>query len=77
MAHNSAFSMFNIAKLDGSIMLGAWLPNKGVVNYWLSYYKEYTGKPYPNGKGFYPDYGYHIVELWGPTCTRRMSGNDT
>ena len=66
--------MYNIAKSDGTLMLGCWVECKLLVTIYLHRYQDkYTpGKPYPNGKGFYPDFGFHIVE-WGQQCTGGLS----
>lgn len=55
--------MYNIRSgLTGMTML---LQNTDRENaeYWLRYYKAKfpAGKPYPSGKGFYPDYNFFIV----------------
>jgi len=54
---------YNIAKKDGSTMLSMWVSSAGEALKWYLYYiSEYTpGKPYPNGKGHYPDFGFHII----------------
>jgi hypothetical protein len=54
---------YNIAKVDGTIMLGCWVETMGeAMHHWLYYVDKYAvGKPYPNGRGFYPDFGFHIV----------------
>lgn len=55
--------MFNIGTNDGRTMLGDWVTHD-VAAHWLKVYcaKYPAGKPYPNGKGFYPDFGFRIVK---------------
>jgi hypothetical protein len=58
--------MFNIKTNDGRLMLGDWVPFDRAVEaleYYLNKYRP--GKKYPNGKGCYPDYGYHIISEHG------------
>lgn len=55
--------MFNIGDCNGRLMLGCDVPTIEVAEYWRKHYQSKVGLPYPNGKGFYPDYDYHIVEI--------------
>ncbi len=54
---------FNIKTNDGRLMLGMDVDLR-TAEFYLSYYrKQYRpGKPYPNGRGTYPDFGFEIVE---------------
>ena len=54
---------YNICTLDGWLMLGQPVNTLAEAKEWLKHYQKYVGKPYPNGKGFYPEQGYHIVEI--------------
>lgn len=62
--------MYNISTKDGRLMLGQTVNTRESAEEWLSYYTSNypEGRPYPNGKGFYPDFGFHIVEIAGPYC---------
>ena len=54
--------LYNVAKRDGTLMLLQWVPGREIekhLHYYLTRYKP--GLPYPNGKGVYPDWGFHIV----------------
>jgi hypothetical protein len=55
--------VFNIKTSNGRIMLGSDVATHGEAEKWLAYYLETypAGKPYPNGKGAYPDFGFEIV----------------
>lgn len=55
--------MYNIAKADGTLMLGLWVKRLKDVRLHLHHYqKKYRpGAKYPNGKGVYPDFGFRIV----------------
>lgn len=55
--------MFNVAKADGTLMLLQWVSPFDALK-WLRYYTEQyaAGTPYPNGKGVYPEAGFHIVK---------------
>lgn len=54
---------YNVAKSDGTVMLGLWVGHLTTANKWLRYYREKyaPGSPFPNEKGFYPDFGFHII----------------
>lgn len=56
-------TLYNIRTNTGKIMLGMWCDEATAMT-WLEYYKfKYPdGKPYPNGKGFYPDFGFTLIE---------------
>lgn len=53
---------YNIAKANGETMLGMWVDLPTAVYWLIRYLVRYKpGKPYPNGEGHYPDFGFHIV----------------
>lgn len=54
---------YNIAKRDGTLMLVCWVDTYREADEHLQHYltKYAPGSPYPNGKGFYPDWGFHII----------------
>ncbi len=56
--------MWNVAKRDGTLMLGDNVEPLDAL-LWLAYYLQTypAGKPYPNGKGCYPDFGFHVVKV--------------
>ena len=53
---------YNISKRNGMLMLVCWVDLRNAV-YYLNYYntKYAAGQPCPNGKGSFPDAGFHIV----------------
>lgn len=55
--------MYNIQDNTGRIMLGVWvLTNHEALKALQHYITKYPpGGLYPNGKGRYPDWGFHIV----------------
>jgi len=54
---------YNIGDLvNHRLMLGVNV-SKAVAETFLKNYTDQVGKPYPNGKGFYPDYKYRVVEV--------------
>lgn len=56
--------MYNVANKDGDYMLLVWCRCRDVAVFYLHQYQERypAGKPYPNGKGVYPDFGFRLVE---------------
>jgi len=53
--------LFNIKTTDGKLMLGVACDHVTATKY-LRKYQDGVGKPFPNGRGVYPDRGYHLVE---------------
>lgn len=55
--------MYNIATNTGRIMLGCNVHTREDAEKYLLHYTKDVGKPYPNGKGVYPDCGYRIIDV--------------
>lgn len=50
-------------------MLGKNVYSLGEAHKWLRHYTKDVGKPYPNGKGVYPDLGYCIIDASAVICS--------
>jgi hypothetical protein len=58
---------YNIAPVyeDGSMgntCLLAWVDLETAKEWQYTYWKKYVGKAYPNGKGFYPQKAYVVID---------------
>lgn len=60
---------YNIAKKNGETMLLHWV-SRQVAQFYLDYYNNRyrSGSPYPNGRGYYPDFGFTVVSRALPAC---------
>ncbi|WP_316200950.1 MULTISPECIES: hypothetical protein [unclassified Bradyrhizobium] len=56
--------LYNIRDISGRLMLSHDV-ERFEAEQWLDYYltRYAAGRPFENGKGFHPDYGFHIVEV--------------
>lgn len=62
----SSPGLYNVRNRAGRIMLACDC-ERDLAESWLAYYQSRyaQGIPTPSGKGFYPDFGFHLVELTG------------
>lgn len=64
--HSRVWNVCKSEVIDGlpygyDLMLGMNVTHRQAAK-WARYYREtYSGKPYPNGKGHYPDWEFWIV----------------
>lgn len=54
--------MYNVANKDGRVMLGANVPSLKMAVAYRDRYAATDGKPYPNGRGFYPLMGWCVID---------------
>lgn len=55
---------YNIATARGRVLLAANMPKQD-AQFYMGHYTDKIGKPYPNGKGFYPDLGFRVINAEG------------